>query len=203
MVRLIFSLSLFGLVGCQFSGDQRHHEDYAYWSAANQDGSWTSVAEKAVRATSLPQSEPGDILSYCIEYPGLGTDDRVRFWVGLLSAMAEHESDLDPQTKFAESLRDSRGQPVVSRGLLQLSIESANQARYSCQIDNANELHDPSTNIECAAKILSTWVSSDGVIAASSDGYRGGARYWSVLRSNRDSSTDIQSATRKLRFCAG
>ncbi len=197
------ALVLFGLASCQLGGDQRSDAGYAYWSSVDADGSWTTAAEEAVRDTSLPESLPADIEAYCPRYPDLRAEDRVRFWVGLLSAMAEFESDLDPRTRYTESIRDSQGQPIVSRGLLQLSIESANQARYACRIESAQDLHDPSTNIRCGARILSYWVASDQVIASSRGEHRGAARYWSVLRSRNRSAEEIGGMTSQLPFCAG
>ncbi len=201
MQRLVYFFLMTGLSACQLGGDQRPDDDYASWSTANRDGSWTMAAEAAVRATSLPYTRPEDIGTYCPRYPNLDNESRVKFWVGLLSAMAEFESDLDPQTRYTETIRDGQGQRIVSRGLLQISIESANQERYSCRIRTANDLHDPATNIRCGAKILSNWVASDGVVASSSGENRGGARYWSVLRSKNRSATDISNKTSRLRFC--
>ena len=201
MRRLIALLVLTALTACQVGGDQRPQADYASWSVVNRDGSWTAAAEAAVRGTSLPAASPADIRSYCPGYPGLGKENRVKFWVGLLAEMAEYESDLNPQTEFKETLRDSQGNYVVSRGLLQISIESANQKRYSCGISAEQDLHDPATNIQCGAKILSSWVSTDGVVASNDGSNLGGARYWSVLRSKNSSAADIRKNTSKLRFC--
>ncbi len=198
---LLYFFFLIGLSACQVGGDQLPDDDYASWSAVNRDGTWTMAAEAAVRATSLPNSRPDDIGTYCPGYTNLDNESRVKFWVGLLSVMAEFESDLDPQTRYTETIRDNQGQRVVSRGLLQISIESANQKRYSCRIKTANDLHDPATNIRCGARILSSWVASDGVVTASSGKNRGGARYWSVLRSKNRSATEIRNKTSDLRFC--
>jgi hypothetical protein len=201
MRRMACIFCLYGLSACQLAGDQRSGSDYASWSVVNQDGSWTFAAEAAVRATSLSRSLPGDIEAFCAAYPDRNDDSRVKFWVALVSAIAEFESDLKPQTQFTETLRDTEGQRVVSRGLLQISIESANQERYACRIQAPNDLHNPTTNIRCGVKILAHWVQSDGVIAASGRDYKGGARYWSVLRSKNPSSADIKKITRGLEFC--
>ncbi len=201
MKSLIYILLIAGLTACQFDGGQRVNDDYAYWSSVNSNGSWTSAAEAAVRATTLPFSRPKDIESYCSRYLYLDSESRVKFWVGLLSVMAEFESDLNPQTRYTETLRDSQNQRVVSRGLLQISIESANQQRYSCKIRAAEDLHDPAINIGCGTKILSSWVARDGVVASSGGEHRGGARYWSVLRSTNSAATKIRNQTNQLQFC--
>lgn len=195
-------LVMVAISSCQFAGNHISNGEYAFWATANPDGSWTAAAEAAVRDTPLASGRPADIGDYCPEYSDLASEDKVKFWVGLLSAMAEFESDLDPQTQFTESLRNGRGEHVVSRGLLQISIESANQQRYACQIESEQDLHDPATNIQCATRILSHWVTNDGVIASGTDGHRGGARYWSVLRDSRNSAETIRSMTSQLSFCS-
>ncbi len=190
------------LAACRLGGEPLTDADYAAWAEVDIDGSWTLAAESAVRSTSLNNQLPVDIDQYCPQYLFLDSATRTRFWAGLLSVMAKFESDLDPQTEFNENLRDSAGNHVVSRGLLQLSIESAHQDRYGCAIPSERELHDPVVNISCAARILSTWVEADGVVA-NGRGRRasGGARYWSVLRSSNENFPKIGVLTRRFSFC--
>lgn len=127
---------------------------------------------------------------------------RTQFWVALLSAMAREESGLDPSTQFVEpKVRDASGKKVVSRGLLQISIESANQQRYGCDIAKADDLHDPTTNLACGVKILNYWVAQDGYVGAQKKRHVGGARYWSVLRDKKKLAA-IQGFTRQLEACA-
>jgi hypothetical protein len=163
------------------------------------------VAEAAVRETSLVRYLPDDIDRFCPTYALASSNDRVEFWVGLLSAMAKFESDLNPATVFTEKIKDKTGADVVSRGLLQISFESANQRRYACDIEHEESLHDPATNIGCAVRILSTWVGQDGVVAYGDSRRKnmGGARYWSVLRRSRSSLPKIGDITRELRVCQG
>lgn len=181
--------------------------DYAAWAGSNQDGSWTRLAERAVTAAALPGLLPADIDFFCPRYPALAKQERQKFWVGLLSAMAKPESNFQPQRYYREKFVDRRGEPVISRGLLQISIESANQKRYSCAIPYPAKLHDPATNLHCGAKILALWVSTDGVIAhnetlpSRNKVHLGGGRYWSVLRSNKGHLPQIAAFTRQLPFC--
>ena len=121
--------------------------------------------------------------------------------VWLLSAMAKFESNLNSATAFAETLQDSRGNSVVSRGLLQLSVESANQPRYGCGLMTTTNLHDPVTNLTCGARILAKWVRDDGVISYGTGRASGGGRYWSVLRIHNDSLRKIKEITRDFEFC--
>lgn len=188
---------------CQFGGERKLPGNYAAWSGLDEGAAWTRAAERAVGATSLPRQSPNDIRLFCPHYAALEPDGRIRFWVTLLSAMARFESNFNPDTAFTEVLEDSAGNRVVSRGLLQLSIESANQRRYGCAIDDPQDLHDPAINLSCGARILSVWVEADGVVAYADSRIRGGGRYWSVLRpSNRDRDS-ISAITRDLGICRG
>lgn len=173
------------------------------WQNANyQQSAEATLLEEGV---SLIFSEPADIAEYCPAWSQLNGYERLSFWADLLAAMAVHESRHNPQARHVERFNDRFGEPVVSRGLLQLSQESANG--YGCGIRQAEQLHNPAENIRCAVRILSRWVAEDGVISAYvSDGankpvkpWRGGARYWSVLRANRktaDIKKNLQASAR-------
>ena len=176
--------------------------DYAAWRKVNTDGSWTLAAEAAVAATSLPNLTPKDIADFCPNYSSADAAERKRFWVGLLSAMARPESNFKSETKYFEpSITDAAGKNVTSRGLLQISLESANQKAYSCGINNALDLHDPAVNLACAAKIMTYWVKKERQIAAQAKPVVGAARYWSVLRAWRNHLPEITGFTKSLGFC--
>ncbi len=206
VVKSRYGLCIAGLV-LGLTGHAHASLDYAAWADSNKDGSWTRLAERAVSAAALPRLTPTDIGFFCPRYPALANHERQKFWVGLLSAMAKPESNFQPQRYYREKFVDRRGEPVISRGLLQISIESANQKRYSCAIPYPAKLHDPATNLHCGAKILALWVSTDGVIAHSTkvapttSTPQGGGRYWSVLRSNKGHLPQIAAFTRQLPFC--
>lgn len=152
----------------------------ARWDGKHPDAAkWSDHLYKAILSSELVNLKPGDISDFCPSYP-TDKDARARFWVALISAMAEKESSHKPETQYKESFKDQHGNYVISRGLLQLSIESARG--YKCVLDNAQDLHDPYKNLDCGLKILTRWVSKDGFIARKTSGWRGGARYWSVLR---------------------
>jgi len=189
-----------------FSAGSAHASlDYAAWSSANLDGSWTKAAENAVAKSVLPRQVPADIKYFCPTYPKLNQQQRRKFWVGLLSAMAKPESNFQPHRYYTEKFADARGRRVVSRGLLQISIESANQQRYDCDIPQATLLHDPKVNLTCGVKILAKWVKTDGVIAKSRKARAnvGGSRYWSTLREQHGHLRKIAEFTRTLPFCGG
>jgi hypothetical protein len=178
-------------------------QDYGAWHEKNTDGNWTATAEAAVEASGLPASLPEDVEMFCPGYKGRSVSDRKKFWVGLLSVVAKLESNFKPESTYTESFVDSQGKKVISRGLLQISIESANHRKYACNIKAVEELHDPARNLACGVKILNAWVKTDNVIATYSNGpARGGGRYWSTLRERRKHLPEIIKFTRALNVCA-
>jgi hypothetical protein len=188
------------LLAC--SAGAGHAQDYAAWKKINKDGSWTFAAENAVKATTLATIAPKDIRTFCPAYEGLDADKRSRFWAGLLSAMAKRESGFKPETKYVEpDIVDANSQNVVSRGLLQISMESANQKAYGCGIQQAQDLHEVDVNLNCAARIMRHWVEKDGLIAAASKPAVGAARYWSVLRAWRGHLGEITGFTKGMDVC--
>ncbi|HLD68572.1 MAG TPA: transglycosylase SLT domain-containing protein [Pseudomonas sp.] len=179
-----------------------HAQDYAAWKTVNKDGSWTLIAESAVKGTKLVALAPKDITDFCPAYSQLDADKRLHFWVGLLSAMAKPESGFKPETKYVEpDILDANKQNVVSRGLLQISMESANQKAYGCGIQQAEDLHRVDVNLNCAARIMQHWVEKDERVAAMSKPAVGAARYWSVLRAWRGHLDEIAGFTKGMQVC--
>jgi hypothetical protein len=95
----------------------------------------------------------------------------------LLSIIAKRESSFKTDTSYNET---GHLQGVVSRGLFQISKDSANQSAYGCNIKDAKELYNAHTNIKCAVKILAYQAKKTGTLI---DGAKGGCgAYWSVCR---------------------
>ncbi|SET34314.1 Transglycosylase SLT domain-containing protein [Nitrosospira multiformis] len=178
-------------------------QDYAAWSKKNLDGSWTRTTEIAVATSSLPSLEPKDIGKFCPTYKHLPHEKRIQFWVGLLSSMAEFESNFNPKAAARGPSKDVFRRRDTNRGLLQISKQSANQPGYSCGIKKAKHLHDPAIHLPCAVKILSKWVGADHVIASykGNKKNRGGGRYWAVLQEKNGRLPAISSFTRNLPVC--
>lgn len=181
--------------------------DYSAWAKKNGDGSWTKATEAAVQNSKLTGALPADIEMFCPGYKARDATARKMFWVGLLSIVARPESNFKPETSYTESFEDAQGNKVVSRGLLQISIESANQKKYSCGIKKAEDLHDPATNLTCGVKILDAWVTTDNAIATYiGQSPRGGGRYWSTLREKADGKKnrlpELTKFTRSLSVCS-
>ncbi len=174
----------------------------AAWEVRPEGRAWTAIAHQSVDALApqLVSIIPTDIDAFCPGYRATNATGRRAFYVSLLAELARFESNFDPSVRYTESFSDNAGRRVVSRGLLQLSQESANG--YGCAITNAEQLHDPQTNIACSVRILARWVERDGVIAGYSTGaWRGASRYWSPFR-DRNKLVDLQAALNAQPFCA-
>lgn len=143
-------------------------------------GEWDGVTVKALHelASDLLAFNPKDARSWV---KGQAYDS-VQLYTMLLSSLAKFESDYDPKCSYTEKFADVHGNFVVSRGLLQISIESAN-GNYGAGLTNAQQLHDPETNIRVGVRIARKLILQDGVISGGSDGaWKGMARYWSQFR---------------------
>jgi len=174
----------------------------AAWDTQPAGRQWTAVALAAIDrlAPQLSSVTPTDIDAFCPGYRNASPANRRAFYVSLLAEIAKYESNFDPTVRFTETAVDSRGQRIVSRGLLQLSQESANG--YGCAIASAEQLHDPTTNLECGVRIVDRWLTRDQVVAGYASGaWRGASRYWSVLR-DREKLADIQTALNAKPYCA-
>jgi hypothetical protein len=146
---------------------------------------WSGNLMMSLRLKNIFMQKPKDIKEYCPQYDELDELHKLCFWGHLAVAMAKKESNYNSRTQFVENFNDSQGRPVISRGLFQMSFESANQRAYNCNFKTPQELHDPILNIKCMTNILYHWVSNDQRIGGKESGeWKGGARYWSVLRNN-------------------
>jgi hypothetical protein len=150
--------------------------------------------------SALLSTDPADVSEYCPAYRTASTSDRAAFWVGFMSALAKPESNFNPATRFQEpGMSERDGSPVISRGLLQISRESAN-LNYGCGIGEAEELHDPRTNLTCGVRILSRLVPRDGLIANEARPWHGAAAYWSPMRRSADKAA-IRDFTSRQAYC--
>ncbi|MEL6978040.1 MAG: transglycosylase SLT domain-containing protein [Pseudomonadota bacterium] len=191
------------VAACAEIGDARSAEDAAAWRHLPEGSEWTGYVLEALDelGDDLLIAEPQDVGAFCPNFAQQDWTERAAFYVGLVSKMAEFESGFDPATSYTERFNDRFGQRVISRGLLQLSIESAN-AYPGCSLTRAAELHDPQTNIRCAVAILTRLVTRDALIGAQIDGeWRGGAAYWSVLRQTSPRRAPIEAHLAGLPFC--
>jgi len=137
---------------------------------------WSDHLLKEVKASKLPSLKPKDAASFCPN--GMSAAN----WAKLIAVMAYYEnSSFNPKKEYLEDFGPT------STGLLQISLSSSQQSRYSCGLTKQSDLHDPLKNLSCGIKILQALVAENGVIADGRDSSnaKGGARYWSVLREKR------------------
>ncbi|XGC79807.1 hypothetical protein ACES2L_10745 [Bdellovibrio bacteriovorus] len=173
------------------------------WEEAHEDGKeWTTHVDRQLEklGTDLLDVIPSDYATFCPKYKTLSYKERKEFWTYFISLMVRYESNFKTGTSFEEDFNDSTGSNVMSRGLLQISFESGNA--YGCNFKSSRDIHDPYQNLSCGIRILDRWVDRDGRMAGKvSSKWRGGARYWSVLRTTSRSYPKIMAATKKIILC--
>lgn len=168
--RFIFGLvAIVSLSGCNLSnlslpglGTQEPIEEVAMrWDHRPEATNWTSTAFAALdtHASILPTIVPNDIEEWCPAYPEASEQDREAFWIGLMSALARHESTWNPEAV---------GGGGRWFGLVQISPATARH--YDCQATSGNALLDGASNISCAMRIWATTVARDGVVSAGRGG---------------------------------
>ena len=160
-----------------------HHPDSLAWTEA----SFAMLAEGAP-AADLPEILPADIDDWCPGYAGADRADREAFWVGLLSALARHESTWNPEAV---------GGGGRWFGLVQISPATARH--YGCNATDGSALTDGAANLSCALRIWAQTVPRDGVVAAD----RGGvAADWGpfVQAAKRE---DMRAWISEQAYCAG
>lgn len=123
-----------------------------------------------------------------------------------VSIMAKYESSFKNGEQFTESFNDSKGNPVISRGLLQLSFESSNQKAYSCGLKTPEDLHDAKINLSCGVKIVNYWLNRDLIFFGEKFDpvknkmiYFGLGRYHSVGRSPSKSNIKVKTYLENLK----
>lgn len=136
---------------------------------------WQEHAINTIKASKLAGYTPKDYNSFCPKWNDAN-------YVALLGAMTKYESDFKPSTTYKENFKNSRGEYVISTGMLQLSYESARG--YGFSDATTEKLKDPKYNITVAVKILEKWIKGDGLITSGGSPYKGGGRYWSCLRNS-------------------
>lgn len=131
------------------------------WDHRPEAGEWTRSAFAALdtHAAALTATVPGDIAEWCPAYPEADEADREAFWVGLMSALARHESTWNPEAV------GGGGQWF---GLVQISPATARH--YGCAATSGQALTDGAANVSCALRIWSRTVTRDGVVAAGRGG---------------------------------
>jgi hypothetical protein len=185
-------------------GDARAEGPFrAAWDGETENGAiWTGWLSEAIAGErpSLLDAAPRDVRKFCPAYRSLSRRDREQFWIMLISAIAERESDFDEDAFLDEPL------PLSERsiGLLQLSLSDSRD--FGCAFKTELEIEGARENLRCGVQILRQLVEQDGVIGGAPNlAYRGAARYWAVLNAptNGDARDYIRHRTRGLSECQG
>ncbi|MEM1235573.1 MAG: transglycosylase SLT domain-containing protein [Pseudomonadota bacterium] len=164
----------------------------ARWAHLRGSDVWTRAVAASLKdhGAPLPSSVPGDIDAWCPAYAENGPERRRAFWIGLLSALAKHESTYRPYVS---------GDSGKSHGLLQIRTGTARA--YGCRARTRAELLDPTENLACAIKIMSQTVARDNAVSRQANGRRGGpGADWGpfVQRAKRE---DMRAYLRRQDYC--
>lgn len=159
----------------------------------HKDGSdlWTRAAMTAIsgHGDGLESLVPRDIDTWCPAYVENGPEQRRAFWVGVMSALAKHESTYNPRAVGGGNLWF---------GLLQIYPDTAR--RYGCFARTGEALKDPEDNLSCAARIMNVTVARDNAIAVRDSRWRGIAADWGPM-SNRSKISEMAAWTNRQSYC--
>lgn len=157
------------------------------WDHKEGSDLWTRAAMTATR--DLESLVPRDIDRWCPAYVDNGPEQRRAFWVGMMSALAKHESTYNPRAV---------GGGDLWYGLLQIYPDTAR--RYGCYARTGEALKDPEDNLNCAARIMNVTVARDNAIAVHDGRWRGVAADWGPM-SNRRKIPDMANWTAQQSYC--
>ncbi|SEW20686.1 Transglycosylase SLT domain-containing protein [Cognatiyoonia koreensis] len=161
------------------------------WEHQPGNSVWTRAAMSAVGAhgEGLDSIIPTDIDTWCPAYKQNSAELRRAFWVGMMSALAKHESTYNPRAVGGGNLW---------YGLLQIYPDTAR--RYGCRATTGEQLKNPTENLSCAARIMNVTVARDNAIALFNGRWRGVAADWGPM-SNRSKIPEMANWTRNQSYC--
>jgi len=165
----------------------------ARWDFRSDSASWTRAALAALRThgSLMEETIPRDIANWCPAYVNNPPHLRRAFWVGMMSALAKHESTYRPEAV---------GGPDLWYGLLQIYPDTAR--RYGCRATTGEALKDPEDNLSCAVRIMNVTVIRDQAIAIRDRRWRGVAADWGPM-TNRSKIAEMAAWTRSQEYCQG
>ena len=163
----------------------------ARWDHRPGAESWTLAALSALRThgSRLEETVPRDIATWCPGYTNNPAPLRRAFWVGMMSALAKHESTYRP---------NAVGGGDLWYGLLQIYPDTAR--RYGCHAVTGEALKDPEDNLSCAVRIMNVTVPRDNAIAVRDSRWRGVAADWGPM-TNSAKIAEMSTWTRAQDYC--
>lgn len=190
------------------------------WESARpaQGADWTKMMSNAMDKYGqnlIHQRTLSDAATFCPRFATLSDNDKKEFWIHLFNGIGRYESNFKlgaPVYDEAQGINVFHG-PVNARndsmGLFQLSYGSAAYGK-GCQMDWARDsrkdisdptltIYDPKIQMECAVTIMNRWVPRDGGVGLLAD--RGGARFWSTLRSSNSATRNVIATLRRDTAC--
>lgn len=162
------------------------------WDHRPEASNWTRATLRAIEkhGAVLPQTVPQDVAEFCPGYRQAGAAERSAFWVGMLSALAKHESTWRPEAS------GGGGRWI---GLLQIAPGTARA--FGCEAQSASALKNGAANLSCAVRIAAAQVARDGLLVSDGDNWRGLGRDWAPFR-DPDKRAQMAGWTRSQPYCA-
>ena len=190
-------LCLASLSGCVPSAtySSRGGADDAFpmrWDHVPAATQWETAGLAALdsHAAILPDLVPDDIDTWCPAYEQAREPQREAFWLGLMSALARHEST------WNQAAVGGGGRWF---GLVQISPSTARL--HGCEATSGQALLDGAANVSCALRIWAKTVPRDGVVA---EGRRGIAADWGPMHpSQARKREDIRAWMQDQPYCQG
>lgn len=163
----------------------------AWWDFRPDSASWTRAALSALstHGSQLQDTVPRDIATWSPAYEANPPHLRRAFWVGMMSALAKHESTYRPTAV---------GGPDLWYGLLHIYPDTAR--RYGCRATTGEALKDPEDNLSCAVRIMNVTVPRDSAIALRDSRWRGVAADWGPMTQRRKIA-EMAAWTRAQDYC--
>ena len=171
---------------------------------------WSNYIFQVVDAEYQRLNRAADISFFCPRYNSLSIEHRVNAWGKLIVGMAYYESGWSPTSRMTETTMGTdpiTGKQVSSEGLLQLSYQDVQWAKY-CEFDWSKDKNlsatdpkktilDPYKNLSCGIKILAGQIDRTGEIMLKS------GVYWAVLKEGGkyEKIDEIAGYVKRLSFC--
>ncbi len=172
-------------------GDAASDVPVTRWDHRPEAEIWTVTALTTLEDVGQPLVEtvPEDIERFCPGYATKSPEERRAFWVGLMSALAKHESTWRPE---------AAGGGGRWLGLLQIAPATAKG--YGCDLSHPRGLFDGATNIACAVRIMAHQVARHRVVVGAPGNWGGVAADWGPMRSAAKVA-DMAAFTREQSYC--